>query len=88
MYKYFFKQKKKNLFSILLLLINSILVTKKICLKEKIINNSNFLCTFANSISTKKKQKYHRKNEKNIPTVTEKKSKQARFPQENVYRQR
>ena len=54
MYKYFFKQKKKNLFSILLLLINSILVTKKICLKEKIINNSNFLCTFANSISTKK----------------------------------
>lgn len=36
----------------------------------------------------KKKQKILQKNEKNIPTVTEKKSEQARFPQENVYRQR
>ena len=27
-------------------------------------------------------------NEKNVPTFAEKKSKQARFPQENVYRQR
>lgn len=54
MYKYFFKQKKKNLFSILLSLINKDLEAKKICQQEKFINNSIFLCTFANSISTKK----------------------------------
>jgi len=40
------------------------------------------------NFNEKKKQKILQKNEKNIPTVTEKKSEQARFPQENVYRQR
>jgi len=39
------------------------------------------MCTFA-------LPKLSKKDEKNIPTFNEKKSEQARFPQENVHRQR
>jgi hypothetical protein len=54
MYKYFFKQKKKNLFLSINPLKNSYLNTKKFFFKHFFINNSKKNCTFANSILTKK----------------------------------
>ncbi len=53
MYKYFFNQKKKNLFSAPSTLKNRLLQLKKIYREEIFINNSKKMCTFANSISKK-----------------------------------
>lgn len=57
MYKFFFKQKKKNLFFAFLILINNRLHKQKIPREEIFINNSKKMCTFANSILTKKETK-------------------------------
>ena len=57
MYKNFFKQKKKNLFSVVIYLDSNLLNSKKIYPKEIFINNSKKMCTFANSILTKKETK-------------------------------